>query len=294
MKKCVFRGCATALATPFDAGGRVDLSALSRLLDYQLEGGVRALVVCATTGECATLSDGEIEEIIRFTVKKADKRLPVIAGTGRNSTERTLALSRLAEECGADALLCVTPYYNKTTEKGLLEHFFYVADRVDIPIIIYNVPQRTGMSVSPEAYAALSKHPNIYGAKEASGDLSLIARGIAKSEPDFSFYSGNDDQAVPIYALGGKGVISTISNVVPERVQRMCALFEAGETAASAREQLALLPLCDAAFAEVNPIPIKAALETLGLCGGYLRPPLCEASERTKNMLKKALEFLKE
>ena len=246
MKKCVFEGCATALATPFDAGGRVDRSALSRLIDFQIEKGVNALAVCATTGECATLSDSEIEEIIRFTVKKVGKRVPVIAGTGRNSTEKTLKLSLLAEECGADALLCVTPYYNKTTERGLLKHFFYVADRVNVPIIIYNVPSRTGMSVSPDAYAALSEHPNVYGAKEASGDLSLIARAIARSAPDFSFYSGNDDQVVPIYSLGGKGVISTISNVVPKRVRRMCELFQKGDAAASAREQLELLTLCDA------------------------------------------------
>ena len=289
MKKPVFTGCATALLTPFTEDNKIDSDALSRLIDRQIDAGISALAVCATTGECATLEDGEFESIVSFAVKRAAGRIPVVAGTGRNSTEKTFALSQTAEKCGAAALLCVTPYYNKTTQKGLVEHYYYLADRVNIPIIVYNVPSRTGMSVTPETYAELSKHPNIYGAKEASGDLSPIARAAAQSQNDFTFYSGNDDQTLAIYSLGGRGVISTVSNIAPEKVVSLCAAWEKGDVSRARALQFELLPLCDALFAEVNPIPLKAAAEMLGLCNGSLRLPLTRASDKTRELIKKAL-----
>ncbi|MBQ7625224.1 MAG: 4-hydroxy-tetrahydrodipicolinate synthase, partial [Clostridia bacterium] len=282
-------GCATALLTPFTEDNKIDSDALSRLIDRQISAGISALAVCATTGECATLDDGEFENIVSFAVKRAAGRIPVVAGTGRNSTEKTLKLSQIAENRGAAALLCVTPYYNKTTQKGLVDHYYYLADRVNIPVILYNVPSRTGMTVTPETYAELSRHPNIYGAKEASGDLSLIARAAAQSRNDFTFYSGHDDQTLAIYSLGGKGVISTASNVAPEKVASLCSACEKGELDRARALQFELLPLCDALFAEVNPIPLKAAAEMLGLCKGYLRPPLTRASDKTRKLLKNAL-----
>ena len=290
MKKPVFTGCATALMTPFDKRLKIDFDALSRLIDRQLDAGVSALTVCATTGEAATLSDDEAGEITELAVKKCGGRVPVITGTGRNSTDATLRLSRLAEKCGAAALLCVTPYYNKTTQSGLIEHYYYIADRVNIPLIVYNVPSRTGMSITPETYAALSKHPDIYGAKEASGDLSLLLRAAALCKSDFSFYSGNDDLIYAFYAHGGRGVISTVSNILPERVASLCRAFEKGEEKESLSLQKSLLPVCDALFAEVNPIPLKAAAKMLGLCGEELRLPLSKASESTRTLIKKALE----
>lgn len=291
MKKPVFHGCATALMTPFTEKKEVDTDALLRLLDMQMENGVSAIVVCATTGECATLSDKEIEEIISISVERAAGKVPIIAGTGRNSTEKSLELSEMAEALGASALLMVTPYYNKTSQKGLIRHYTHVADRVKTPIIVYSVPSRTGMSILPETYGELAQHPMIFGAKEASGDISLIARAIAACPRDFVFYSGNDDQTAPIYSLGGAGVISTISNVVPREMAELCRAFENGEASRAAELQQKLLPVCDALFAETNPIPLKAAAEMLGICRGELRLPLIEASEKTKELIKKALQI---
>ena len=290
MRKPVFHGCATALATPFTDSSELDLEAFERLINRQLANGVSALCVCATTGECATLSDREIETLIKTAVKLADKRVPVIAGVGRNSTEKTLYLSQMAEELSADALLAVTPYYNKTTQRGLIEHYFYIADRVKTPIIVYNVPSRTGMTVRPETYASLAAHPMICGAKEASGDISAIAEAISAAPRDFAFYSGNDDQTVPVYSLGGCGVISTVSNLVPFEMSELCRLFENGKTEKAAVLQKDLLPLISAVFAETNPIPLKAALAQMGLCREILRLPLVPAGRETREKIKNALK----
>lgn len=289
IKKPIFTGCATALATPFDGLGEVDYSALARLIDIQAEGGADAIVLCATTGECVTLSDREFEQIVDFGVKYTAGRMPVLAGTGRNSTEKSLYLSRIAENCGVDGLLMVNPYYNKSTQKGLVEHYTYIADRINTPIILYNVPSRTGMSIAPATYATLSEHPMIYGTKEASGDISLIAHAIALCDDDFVFYSGNDDQVAAICALGGKGVISTSANIAPQKMSALCKACNEGDFSRAAELQLELLPLIDALFAETNPIPLKAALELAGICSGKVRLPLTTPSSATIQKLKNVL-----
>lgn len=277
------------MATPFDSLGEVDYSALARLIDHQAENGADAVVLCATTGECVTLSDREFEQIVDFGVRYMAGRMPVLAGTGRNSTEKSLHLSRIAENCGVDGLLMVNPYYNKSTQKGLVEHYTYIADRVNTPIILYNVPSRTGMSIAPATYATLSKHPMIYGTKEASGDISHIAHAMALCDDDFVFYSGNDDQVAAICALGGKGVISTSANIVPHKMSALCKACNEGDFSRAAELQLKLLPLIDALFSETNPIPLKAALELAGLCSGKVRLPLTSPSEQTIQKLKNVL-----
>ena len=278
MKTPIFTGSAAALATPFDPSGALDLEALDRLIRRQLESGTRALVVCATTGECATLSDGEWELVLRRAVTLCQGKIPVIAGAGRNSTQKTVELCRRAGELGADGVLLVTPYYNKTTQAGLVTHYLRAAEESPVPVILYNVPSRTGMTIEPETYALLSAHPNIAGTKEASGDLSRILRLRRLCPPDFALYSGNDDQILPILALGGVGVISTMANLIPRETQALCAAWEAGEREEALRLQLWVQPLVDALFREVNPIPLKSALEKLGLCGGTVREPLCPLS----------------
>ena len=292
MKKPVFTGCATALATPFDSAGEVDFTSLARLIDFQLEKGADALVLCATTGECATLSDTEFEQIISFGVKYVAGRIPVLAGTGRNCTEKSLKLSRIAENCGADGLLMVTPYYNKSTQKGLIEHYTYIADRINTPIILYNVPSRTGMTIAPSTYKSLSLHPMIYGTKEASGDISLIAHAMSLCEPDFAFYSGNDDQTAAICALGGSGVISTTANVAPDKMREICQAYFNKDFEKGKKLQFELLPLIDALFAETNPIPLKAALGMCKLCGDFVRLPLTSPSDLTIQKLKTVLTQL--
>ena len=277
------------MATPFDGLGEVDYSALARLIDIQAEGGADAIVLCATTGECVTLSDREFEQIVDFGVKYTAGRMPVLAGTGRNSTEKSLYLSHIAENCGVDGLLMVNPYYNKSTQKGLVEHYTYIADRINTPIILYNVPSRTGMSIAPATYATLSEHPMIYGTKEASGDISLIAHAIALCDDDFVFYSGNDDQVAAICALGGKGVISTSANIAPQKMSALCKACNEGDFSRAAELQLELLPLIDALFAETNPIPLKAALELAGICSGKVRLPLTTPSDATIQKLKNVL-----
>ena len=292
IKKPIFIGCATALATPFDNSGEVDYSALARLIDFQAEGGADAIVLCATTGECVTLSDSEFEQVLDFSVRYTAGRMPVLAGTGRNSTEKSLHLSKIAENCGVQGLLMVNPYYNKSTQKGIIEHYTYIADRVSTPIILYNVPSRTGMSIAPATYAQLSKHPMIYGTKEASGDISHIAHAVALCEDDFIFYSGNDDQVVPICALGGRGVISTSANIAPDKMSALCKACNKGDFICAATLQLNLLPLIDSLFAETNPIPLKAALELAGLCTSKVRLPLTAPSEQTIQKLKNVLAQL--
>ena len=289
MKRPIFTGSATALVTPFDNSGELDLNALGSLIDWQVEEATDALVVCATTGECATLSDREWEQVVDYTLTRVNGRVPVIAGVGRNDTRHTAFLCKAARKLGAQGVLAVTPYYNKTTQAGLLRHYTVAADSADIPMLLYNVPSRTGMSVTAETYSLLAEHPNIYGVKEASGDFSLMLKTRALCPEDFAIYSGNDDQIVPILALGGIGVISTMANVIPKESHEICALWREGKREEAAALQISCQPLIEALFREVNPIPVKAALAMMGKCGGYLRQPLVEIGPTAQDLLKKTL-----
>ena len=273
----IFTGSAVALITPFH-NGAVDYTALTRLIELQLTNGTDAIVVLGTTGEAATMMEDEREEIIRFVVERVSNRKPVIVGTGSNNTEDAIQKSRFAEAVGADGLLIVTPFYNKTSQEGLLAHYSSIAEQVRLPILIYNVPSRTGLNIQPETVRKLVKScENIVGIKEASGDISQIAR-LAAFCPECDIYSGNDDQVVPILSLGGKGVISTIANIHPEAMHMMCKAYADGNVEEARRIQLALLPLQQAAFCEVNPIPIKTMMGLLKLCDPEVRLPLVQPS----------------
>ncbi|MBQ1223953.1 MAG: 4-hydroxy-tetrahydrodipicolinate synthase [Oscillospiraceae bacterium] len=285
MKKPVFTGACVAIVTPFLPNGEVDFDTLGNLIEFQIAKGTDAITICGTTGEKSTLADGEHKECIEYCVKKVAGRVPVIAGTGGNDTRYSLSLCQHAESVGADALLCVTPYYNKASQKGLIKHFEYLADNVNIPIILYNVPSRTGMTIAPATYAELAKHPNINGTKEASGDFSLVAKIRAACGDELNVWSGNDDQIVPMMALGAKGVISVLSNVVPDVVANMTHAALAGDFAAAAKLQLEYLRLANDLFLEVNPIPVKTALGMMGLCSPDLRLPLCEMGDATAKTL---------
>lgn len=289
MKNAVFTGSATALVTPFDHSGEVNFENLGELIDWQIEEGTDALVVCATTGECATLTDREWESIVDYTVQRVSGKIPVVAGIGRNDTRHTLWLNKRAKSLGVQGTLAVTPYYNKTTQSGLLRHYYTVADSADLPMLLYNVPSRTGMTVTAETYSALAQHPNIYGVKEASGDFGLLLKMRMLCPEDFALYSGNDDQIVPIMALGGIGVISTMANVIPAKTHEICALWQAGETAQAAALQISCQPLIQALFREVNPIPVKAALAMLGRDSGYVRQPLTEIGAAARVELQEAM-----
>lgn len=269
----LFRGVATALITPTTPDG-VDYEALGRLIDWQIEKGINALVIAGTTGEGSTLSDQEHRDVISFSVKRAAGRIPIIAGTGSNDTSYAVELSQHCCEAGADGLLVVTPYYNKTTQKGLIKMYTAIADASTKPIILYNVPSRTGVGIEPSTYAALADHPMICGIKEANGNISKIVETAALVGDKLDIYSGNDDQIVPILSVGGAGVISVLSNVMPAETVKMCDLFFEGKIAESAKLQFDLLPLTNALFSEVNPIPVKAAMAAMGFCQDYLRMPL--------------------
>ncbi|MBQ1631438.1 MAG: 4-hydroxy-tetrahydrodipicolinate synthase [Clostridia bacterium] len=273
----IFTGSAVALITPFHDGA-VDYTALTRLIELQIASGTDAIVALGTTGEAATLMQDEREEVIRFVVERVSNRIPVIVGTGSNNTEDAIQKSRFAEAVGADGLLIVTPFYNKTTQEGLLAHYSSIAEQVRLPIIIYNVPSRTGLNIKPETVSKLVRScENIVGIKEASGDISQITK-LAAICPDCDIYSGNDDQVVPILSIGGKGVISTIANIHPEAMHMMCKAYMEGDTEEARRLQLALLPLQEAAFCEVNPIPIKTMMGLLKLCDPEVRLPLVQPS----------------
>ena len=273
MKKTIFKGAATAIVTPLTKDG-IDYEQFGRLIDWQIEEGIDAIVVCGTTGEASTLTDEEHRDAIAFAVKKVNGRVPVIAGTGSNDTAYAIELTQFACEAGADAILLVTPYYNKATQKGLIESFRAVADISTKPIILYNVPSRTGCNILPATAAILAEHPNIVAIKEASGNISQIAELAALTRGKLDIYSGNDDQIVPIMALGGVGVISVLSNPMPKATAELCRKFFEGDIAGAAKIQLDLLPLINALFCEVNPIPVKAAMAAMGYCENYLRLPL--------------------
>ena len=272
-KQTIFRGAATALITPLTPAG-VDYEALGRLIDWQIEQGIDALVIAGTTGEGATLTYDEHQEVIRYSVERAAGRVPIIAGSGSNDTNRAVTLSRFSCDAGADALLVVTPYYNKATQKGLIAMYNTIADAVDKPIILYNVPSRTGVGIEPNTYLALAEHPNIVGIKEANGNISKIVETARLVGDKLDIYSGNDDQVVPILAMGGSGVISVLSNVMPAQTHAMCERFFKGDLAGAAKLQMNYLPLINALFSEVNPIPVKAAMAAMGWCENYLRMPL--------------------
>ncbi len=288
MKQPIFTGSAAAIVTPFKEGG-VDLESLGNLLDFQLENGTDAIVVCGTTGEASTMTYRERAETIAFCVQHVGGRVPVIAGSGSNSTENAVTLSREAERQGADGLLVVTPYYNKATQAGLHRHYRTIADAVSLPIILYSVPSRTGVAIAPETYAALAQHPNIAGVKEASGSLGNVQRTRALCPEDFTIWSGNDDETVPICALGGKGVISVAANILPAEMHRLTQLCLQNDFAAAGKLQVHLKDFCDAMFCEVNPIPVKTALGLLGWRVGELRSPMCPPSPENLERIKTVL-----
>ena len=288
-KHTVFRGAATALITPLTETG-VDYAAFGKLIDWQIEQGIDALVIAGTTGEGSTLTYQEHEECIRYAVERASGRVPIIAGSGSNDTNRAITLSKFSCRAGADALLVVTPYYNKATQKGLIASYTAIADAVDRPIILYNVPSRTGVNIEPATYEALAKHPNIVGIKEASGNISKFVETTMLVGDVLDIYSGNDDQVVPMLSMGGSGVISVLSNVMPAATVEMCRKFFDGDVAGSAKMQCDLLPLINALFCEVNPIPVKAAMAAMGWCENLVRLPLTPMEEEHWQKLKGLME----
>lgn len=289
MKKTIFTGAATALITPMTGGG-IDYKKFEDLVEDQIKNNIDALVVCGTTGESSTLTDDEHRQLIKVCVEKVAGRVPVIAGTGSNDTEYAVDLSKFACDVGADAVLQVTPYYNKTTQKGLIKHFFAVADAINKPIILYNVPSRTGMTIKADTYRELAKHENIVATKEASGNLSAVAEIFYECGDSLDVYSGNDDQIVPIMSLGGKGVISVLSNLLPYETHKLCKDYLDGNVKESAMAQIKYIPLINSLFSEVNPIPVKAAMKELGFCSDEIRLPLCEISDENRIKLVKEMK----
>lgn len=285
----LFKGAATALITPFK-DGKIDYVSMGKLIEWQISQGIDALVVCGTTGEASTLSVMEKIQLTRFAVDLTDGRVPVIAGSGTNNTVSTADLSKGMEDAGADGLLVVTPYYNKCTEAGLVSHYEKVADEVCIPLIMYSVPSRTGVNITPSAVSVLSEHPNISGIKEASGNISQICQIASYVNDSFDLYSGNDDQTIPVMSLGGCGCISTVSNIIPARFSQMTRDFINGKYIEAGKEQVAIKPLIDVLFAEVNPVPVKSALNMMRMCNLEYRLPMCAPSNKTQYMVYDALE----
>ncbi len=290
MREPVFTGACPALVTPFDKNGAIDYDAFARQIDFQISSGVDAVCVCGTTGESSTMSIREHIAAVEFCVKHVDHRVKVIAGAGSNDTSAAVYLSQHAQDSGADALLLVTPYYNKCSQAGLVKHYEYIADRVELPIILYNVPARTGVSFTAESYQFLAQNSKINGVKEASGNFSLLAHTRFLCGEDFYIWSGNDDQVVPMMSLGAKGIISVASNIIPEVMVKMSHLCLAGDFAAASGLQIEYMDLIDALFIEVNPIPIKAAMAVLGTDAGGLRLPLCDISPAHLDTLKAAMQ----
>lgn len=289
MKNTIFTGAAIAIITPMNADGSINYDKLGELIDTQIENCTDAIVICGTTGEASTMTDEEHLECIRFAVERAAGRVPVIAGTGSNDTRYAIELSKEAEEIGADALLLVTPYYNKTTQKGLIQHFTAIADAVNIPIILYNIPGRTGVNMEVSTIKELAKHKNIVAVKEASGNISYAAKLIAACGDDIDVYSGNDDMIVPIMSLGGKGVISVLSHVIPKQTHMMVQYCLENNFAEATKLQLEYLDLCNDLFIEVNPIPVKEAMNMMGFAAGPCRMPLCEMTDEHKAALRATL-----
>jgi len=289
VKQPIFTGSGVAIITPFNHE-RLDLKTLGNLLDFQLENGTDAIIICGTTGEASTMTYKERMQAISFCAEHINGKVPVIAGSGSNSTEVALALSKDAVSAGADALLVVTPYYNKASQTGLIRHFSLIADAASKPVILYNVPSRTGVNISPETYAELSKHPNINGTKEASGNLSNIQKTRNLCGEDFFIWSGNDEETAAICLLGGMGVISVVANILPAEMHALVRLCLENDYEAAGKLQLYLMDFCDAMFCDVNPIPVKTAMNLLGIGAGDLRLPLSPASETKKKYICQTLE----
>lgn len=290
MKKTVFTGAAVAIITPMLPDGSIHYKELGRIIEDQIAGGTDAIVICGTTGEASTMPDEEHLDCIEYAVKKVAGRIPVVAGTGSNDTNHAIKLSQEAVRRGADALLQVTPYYNKTSQSGLVRHFTAIADAVDAPIILYNVPSRTGVNITPATCKILAQHPRIVAIKEASGNIAQVAQIAHLCGDELAIYSGNDDQIVPLLALGGKGVISVLSNVAPRQAHDICRLWFEGNTQASLQLQLDMMDLCGALFCDVNPIPVKAAMNMLGYQAGECRLPLDRLSPEHMDTLRTALQ----
>lgn len=286
--KTIFTGVGTAIATPMNADGSINYEEFGRLVDYQIDNGADAIIVCGTTGESATMTDEEHVEVIRSCIKRVNGKIPVIAGTGSNDTAYAIELSKEAEAMGADALLLVTPYYNKTSQRGLVKHFTAIADSVNIPIVLYNVPSRTGMTISPAAYMELAKHPNIVATKEASGNMDTVMQVSAYT--DLDIYSGNDDEVLACLALGGKGVISVSANICPKEKHDEVMSFLGGSPAEALEIQKKLLELDKAMFMDVNPIPVKEALNIMGFNAGECRLPLYPMEQEQKDRLRGVME----
>ena len=288
MKKIIFKGCGTAIATPFNENG-VNFEVFKQLIDNQIKEGVDSIIVCGTTGESATMSEAERKDTIKFVVDTVNKRVPVIAGTGSNNTKSAIEMTKYAESIGVDGVLVVTPYYNKATQKGLIEHFTKIAKETTLPIIMYNVPGRTGVNILPKTCFELSKIDNIVAIKEASGNISQVAKIASLCGDDLAIYSGNDDQIIPVLSLGGIGVISVLSNIKPKFTHDMVYDFFNGDVKEACKKQLDSIELIDCLFSEVNPIPVKSALNILGYDYGIPRLPLTELSESNKDKLKKTI-----
>ena len=292
MKKSLFIGCGTALVTPFTKDG-INFEELKRLLEFQIEQGVDSIIICGTTGESSTMSMQEKKDVIQFTVKTVNKRIPVIAGTGGNNTKEVILLSKYAEDVGVDGLLLVTPYYNKTTQAGLIAHYTEIAGNISLPIILYNVPSRTGVNIEPETCLALSKISSIVGIKEASGNLSQVAKIAYLCGDNLWIYSGNDDQTLPILSLGGIGVISVLSNILPKFVHNMVFDYLSGNFTLAKDSQIRAIPIINCLFSEVNPIPVKAALAKMGYNVGNPRLPLIRISEAHQSLLESEMRKFK-
>lgn len=286
----IFKGSGVAIITPFDEKGAVNYEKFEELVEFQLKNGTKAIIVLGTTGEASTLELEEKEKLISIAVKKVNKRVPVIAGTGSNNTKKAIELSKMAESLGADGLLVITPYYNKTTQDGIYAHFKAIAEKVHIPIIVYNVPSRTGLNCLPQTIKRLSEIDNIVGVKEASGNIAQIAEIASLVPEDFAIYSGNDNQIVPILSLGGVGVISVLANILPKETEQCVDAFFNGNIEESKKLQLKYLPLIKILFVETNPIPVKTAANLMGFNVGGLRLPLVEMSEKNKEKLKETLK----
>ena len=288
MKKPIFTGSGVAIITPFAKDGSIDFEELGKILEFQIENETDAIIICGTTGESAAMPDSEHLSVIDYTVKKVSGRIPVIAGTGSNDTAHGINLCKAAEKLGVDGLLTVTPYYNKTTQRGLVKHFTALANSVKIPLILYNVPSRTGLNIKPDTLLELSKVENIIGIKEASGNITQVAQMAAKC-PDMVIYSGNDDQIIPIMSVGGLGVISVLANIEPKKTHDMCQKFLDKDTEGAMKLQLEAMEVIDALFCEVNPIPVKKAMSLMGYNTDTLRLPLCEISPENEKYLRRAL-----
>ncbi|WP_026653655.1 4-hydroxy-tetrahydrodipicolinate synthase [Butyrivibrio proteoclasticus] len=287
----IFKGAGVAIATPFNANGEVNYEEFERLIEFQIANGTDAIIVCGTTGEAATMSEEEHMEVVKFCIDKVNKRIPVIAGTGSNCTETAVKLSKIAEEYGADGVLCVSPYYNKATQNGLLAHFGAIAEAINIPIILYNVPSRTGCNIMPETVVKLCRqYKNIVGIKDATGNIAQTSRMMQLAEGCVDLYSGNDDEIVPIMAVGGLGVISVLSNVAPQQTHDICQKCLDGDFATARELQFKALPLVKALFSEVNPIPVKSALEMIGIKAGPLRLPLTKMEPANEAVLKEEMQ----